>query len=170
MFSAARLRPAAHTGVSSDTPEKRQKLSAECAGTHSRERPCARNRQSLSRWGVDRMELLLFPLPLPGGFRKLQRLAKRKARKEKLVKCVLAPRRGRHHPPRNGSCKFAEEHSVPEGKPKSALAPIRRPPSRGGPLHRSAPNAFLFGPCTARFLFGKTEKKMGGACPADTPP
>ena len=83
MFSAARLRPAANTGVSSDTAEKRRKLSAECAGTHSRERPCARNRQSLSRWGVDRMELLLFPLPLPGGFRKLQRLAKRKARKEK---------------------------------------------------------------------------------------
>ena len=23
--------------------------------------------------------------------------------------------------------------------------------------------AFSFGPCTARFLFGKTEKKMGGA-------
>ena len=28
--------------------------------------------------------------------------------------------------------KIAEEHSVPEGRPKSALAPIRRPPSRGG--------------------------------------
>ena len=28
--------------------------------------------------------------------------------------------------------KIAEEHSVPEGRPKSALAPIRRPSSRGG--------------------------------------
>ena len=34
-----------------------------------------------------------------------QRVAKRNARKEKLVKCVLAPRRGRHHPPRDGSSK-----------------------------------------------------------------
>ena len=25
---------------------------------------------------------------------------------------------------------------------------------------------FSFGPCTARFLFGKTEKKMGGALPS----
>ncbi len=38
--------------------------------------------------------------------------------------------------------RIAEEHSVPEGKPKSALAPIRRPPSRGGPLHRSAGKLF----------------------------
>ena len=29
---------------------------------------------------------------------------------------------------------------------------------RGGPLHRSAPHTFLFGPCTARFSFGKTDK------------
>ena len=28
--------------------------------------------------------------------------------------------------------EIAEDHSVPEGRPKSALAPIRRPPSRGG--------------------------------------
>ena len=82
-----------------------------------------------------------FPLPLalvrgePGrrschlrGTR--QRVAKRNARKEKLVKCVLAPRRGRHHPPRDGSTDLAEDLSVPEGQVKSALAPIRRPPSR----------------------------------------
>ena len=42
------------------------------------------------------------------------------------------PRRGRRHPPRDGSYKLAEGKSVPEGRPKSALAPIRRPPSRGG--------------------------------------
>ena len=40
------------------------------------------------------------------------------------------PRRGRNHPPRDGSCKLAEAPSVPEGQAKSALAPIRRFPSR----------------------------------------
>ena len=30
--------------------------------------------------------------------------------------------------------------------------------------------AFSFGPCTARFLFRKTEKKMGGCIPLDKPP
>ena len=29
---------------------------------------------------------------------------------------------------------------------------------RGGPLHRSAPHTFHFGPCTAHFSFGKTER------------
>ena len=48
------------------------------------------------------------------------------------------PRRPGHHPPRDGSTDFAEDPSVPEGQAKSAQAPIRRPPSRGGPLHRSA--------------------------------
>ena len=32
-----------------------------------------------------------------------ERVAKRNARKEKQLKCVLAPRRGRHHPARDGS-------------------------------------------------------------------
>ena len=32
---------------------------------------------------------------------------------------------------------------------------------RGGPLHRSAPHTFLFGPCTARFSFGTTKEKWG---------
>ena len=35
------------------------------------------------------------------------------------------------------------------------------PRAHGGPPHRSAPNAFLFGPCTARFSFGKTKEKWG---------
>ena len=39
------------------------------------------------------------------------------------------PRRGRRHPPRDGSIDLTEGPSVPEGGPKSALAPIRRPPS-----------------------------------------
>ena len=44
--------------------------------------------------------------------------------KEKLVKCVLATRRPGHHPPRDGSIDLAEDPSVPEGQPKSTLAPI----------------------------------------------
>ena len=73
--------------------------------------------------------LPLSPLPLTLPRRSRQRLAKRKARKEKLVECILAPRRCRHHPPRDSSHDLAEDDSVPEGKPKSALVPIRRPPS-----------------------------------------
>ena len=53
---------------------------------------------------------------------------KRNARKEKLVKCALAPRRPPNHPPRDGSINLAEDPSVPEGKAKSKQAPIRRPP------------------------------------------
>ena len=104
---------------------------------------------------------------------------KRNARKEKLVKCVLAPRRRRHHPARDGSCKLAEDHSVPEGRAKSALAPIRRPPySAEARTCRSASRRFFsldraiaqplaalppYG-CgiplagTARFSFGKTKR------------
>ena len=74
-------------------------------------------------------------------------------------------------PPRDGSADFAEENSVPEGQPKSEQAPIRRPPSRAeGHCTGARLAAFSFGPCTARFLFHKMEKKMGGASPLDKPP
>ena len=81
------------------------------------------------------------------------------------------PRRGRHHPPRDGSTYLVEESGVPEGGPKSEQAPIRRPPcARRATAPECAQAAFSFGPCTARFLFRKTEKKMGGASPLDKPP
>ena len=35
---------------------------------------------------------------------------------------------------------------------------------------RPAVAFFLFGPCTARFSFGKTKREMGGASPLDKPP
>ena len=74
------------------------------------------------------------------------------------------PRRPPHHPPRDGSIDLVEENSVPEGEAKSAQAPIRRPPSRGGPLHRSAPKRpFLLDRARPVFFSAKTEKKMGGA-------
>ena len=106
------------------------------------------------------------PLRPPG-----ECVAKRNARKETLVKYVLAPRRPPHHPPRDGSIELAEDDSVPEGGPKSEQAPIRRPPcARRAAAPECAQAAFSFGPCTARFLFRKTEKKMGGASPLDKPP
>ena len=49
--------------------------------------------------------------------------------------------------------KIAEDPSVPEGQPKSTLAPIRRPPSRGGPLHRSALSAFFSSTGRGAFSF-----------------
>ena len=88
------------------------------------------------------------PLRLPG-----QRVAKWNARKEELVKCVLAPRCRRHYPPRVGSTGPAEDPSVPEGRAKSAQAPIRRPPSRGGPLHRSASKRFFSSTGRGAFSF-----------------
>ena len=78
------------------------------------------------------------------------------------------PRRPPHHPPRDGSTDLAEGPSVPEGKAKSEQAPIRRPPySNFARMCKVATKAvFSFGPCTARFLFHKREKKMGGALPS----
>ena len=91
--------------------------------------------------------------------------------KETLVKCVLAPRYPPHHPARDGNIDLAEEHSVPEGNPKSALAPIRRPPSRAeGHCTGARLAPFSFGPCTARFLFGQGRKENGGCIPLDNAP
>ena len=77
------------------------------------------------------------------------------------------PRRRRHHPPRDGSTDLAEESSVPEGQPKSALVPIRRPPSRGGPLHRSASKRFFLLDRAQPVLFlSRTKREWGVHCPA----
>ena len=57
--------------------------------------------------------------------------------------------------------EIAEEYSVPEGRAKSALAPIRRPPSRGGPLHRSAPTLFSLNRARPVSLLAR-QKRNGG--------
>ena len=91
-------------------------------------------------------------------------------RKEKQLDATTTPTRS-EPPPRDGSIELAEDDSVPEGGPKSEQAPIRRPPcARRAAAPECAQAAFSFGPCTARFLFRKTEKKMGGASPLDKPP
>ena len=48
-------------------------------------------------------------------------------RKKKQLNASTTPTQ-EHHPPRDGSCKLAEDLSVPEGQAKSEQAPIRRPP------------------------------------------
>ena len=108
------------------------------------------------------------PLRPPG-----QRVAKRNARKEKLVKCVLATRCRRH--PRRGNqlsslCGTPPRPSYSPRKPAGTLS--RRPShSNFARMCKVATKAvFSFGPCTARFLFHKMEKKMGGASPLDKPP
>ena len=112
-----------------------------------------------------------FPLPLTLPRRTRQRLAKRKARKEKQIKSVYHPddfRTIRHGSAASTSQKMT---ACPKASPNRRLHRYADPRQRGGQLHRSASKApFSFGPCTARFLFRKTEKKMGGASPLDKPP
>ena len=79
------------------------------------------------------------------------------AAKREAAQCV-------NHPDAVGTIRhgtavggIAEGPSVPEGQAKSALAPIRRPPCARRATAPERANAFLFGPCTARFSFGKTK-------------
>ena len=58
--------------------------------------------------------------------------------------------------------EIAKGPSVPKVQTKSALAPIV---ARRATAPERA-NAFLFGPCTARFSFGTTKEKWGGALPS----
>ena len=90
-------------------------------------------------------------------------------RKEKQRPCVNHPdnlRTIRHGTAVTG---IAEENSVPEGQAKSALAPIRRPPSRGGPLHRSAPTLFSLDRARPVSLLAR-QKRNGGCIPAGPAP
>ena len=102
-----------------------------------------------------------------------QRVAKRNARKEERVKCVLAPRPKTH--------RAAGIRCQVSAVPRRARSPVltnTQAPSHADPrtatLHACAklrPKAvFSFGPCTARFLFHKMEKKMGGASCMDHAP
>ena len=102
-----------------------------------------------------------------GGLHQLPSTAKPAAAKREAPQCDDHPddlRTIRHGTAVEG---IAEGPSVPEGKAKSEQAPIRRPPfSAEGHCTRAHPGAFLFGPCTARFSFGTTKEKWGGALPS----
>ena len=81
------------------------------------------------------------------------------------------PRRGRHHPPRDGSINFVEEYSVPEGKAKSEQAPIRRPPLRAeGHCTGARPSGLFFWTVHGPFSFRQDRKENGGCIPLDKPP
>ena len=83
------------------------------------------------------------------------------AAKREAAQCVNHPDAGA--PSATG--RQSGESQKAQACPKTGLNRSRHryvdPRARGGPLHRSAPSAFLFGPCTARFSFGKTKEKWG---------
>ena len=97
-----------------------------------------------------------------------ERVAKRNARKEELVKCVPAPRPKTHH-----AAGIDHQACTVPRRARSLVIANTQAPSHADPrtatLHACAklrPKAvFSFGPCTARFLFRQREKKMGGASP-----
>ena len=64
---------------------------------------------------------------------------------------------------RHGAAVPTSQKSIacPKAGPNRGRHRYADPRAHGGPLHRSAPSAFLFGPCTARFSFGKTKEKWG---------
>ena len=76
-----------------------------------------------------------------------------------------------HHPPRDGSIDLAEDDRVPEGKPNSALAPIRRPPSRAeGRCTGARLKRFFLFHRARRILFLSRTKREWGAHPRRTSP
>ena len=118
--------------------------------------------------------LLLFPLPLVLIYRAVQRLAKRKARKEKQVKSGFAAPMNAM-PPTAGTqffevCLSAQPvgdfwiwSAVCDGQPP-VLGELTALPGN------SSLSAFSFVPCPARFLFGKTKRKCGGRILTGTVP
>ena len=98
--------------------------------------------------------------PRPPG----QRVARRNARKEKLVKCVLAPRPKTHHPPRGGSHRNRR-------RPKRARRPAQigactdtpTPVARRATAPERVKAIFSLPPGAAHSLFVKNKKRMGGA-------
>ena len=101
----------------------------------------------------------IHPASLPAAAHASSKSSQRQ-RKKKQLNASTTPTQ-EHHPPWDGSIDLVEESSVPEGQAKSALAPIRRPPCARRATAPERANAFLFGPCTARFSFGKTKEKWG---------
>ena len=66
--------------------------------------------------------------------------------------------------PRESVFKSAPHSAAPVGKPSQTRRHHLTPPppvSAEGHCTGARPSAFLFGPCTARFSFGKTKEKWG---------
>ena len=90
-------------------------------------------------------------------------------RKEKQLNASTTPTQ-EHHPPRDGSIDLVEESSVPEGKPKLAQAPIRRPPCARRATAPERAKRFSLWTVHGPFLFWHDKREMGGASPLDKPP
>ena len=132
--------------------------------------------------------LLLFPLPLARWLMKAsatgrwehrllrplgQRVAKRNAWKEELVKCVLATQFSLAPAPRESAVKSAPHPAAPVGAPSQTrrhhLTPT--PVQRLCTYVQSCDQApFSLPPGAAHSLFGAAKKRMGGAPPAGTAP
>ena len=106
----------------------------------------------------------IHPASLPAAAHASSKSSQRQ-RKEKQLNASTTPTQ-EHHPPRDGSCKLAEDLSVPEGQAKSEQAPIRRPPSRAeGRCTGARPAPFSLPPGAAHSLFGQDQKENGGRIP-----
>ena len=107
------------------------------------------------------------PSPLP-----LTLLRRTASGSEKRSSSMRQPPR-RRSTIRHGTAvpKVVEESSVPEGGPKSALAPIRRPPSRAeGHCTGARPSGLFFWTVHGPFSFPQDGKENGGCIPLDKPP
>ncbi len=82
-------------------------------------------------------------------------------RKSTLVHASATPTRSAPSATGRQFQKLRESIACPKAGPNRGRHRYADPRAHGGPLHRSAPSAFLFGPCTARFSFGKTKEKWG---------
>ena len=108
---------------------------------------------------------------LIGPLHQLPSTAKPAAAKREAIQCD-------DHPDEVGTIrhgtavtKIAEESSVPDGQLKSALAPIRRPPSRAeGHCTGARPSGLFFWTVHGPFSFPQDGKENGGCIPLDQPP
>ena len=115
--------------------------------------------------------------PAPGGCAAVdclpqmpqQRLAKRKARKQEQTKSNFAPRLPTPRSVRLLGILTSNVRRRDDGA-IDARGLIRTTPVLPKPAGQGwAQSAFSFGPCTARFLFGKTKRKWGVQSPGNLP-
>ena len=121
--------PSARTGVSRAGADQdcRPSTGSRRAAHFPRHHSACPARRS-SGWKIA-WPLLLNPLPLHGPRRGRQRLAKRKARKEKLVKCALAPTTSVGTPPRGPANKSEQTSPRPWASHRNHGGTISRPAS-----------------------------------------
>ena len=131
-------------------------------GSQGRKRPALGETFGLGKLGIPSATL---PAAAHASSKNSQR-----QRKKKQLNASTTPTQ-EHHPPRDGSCKLAEDLSVPEDQAKSAQAPIRRPPcARRATAPECAQRFFLFHRARRILFLGKTKKRMGGASPVGAEP